>query len=115
MIQFRFATPNDNKQLIELTAASGMAGDIALRIDRKPDFFRLLNKRGESKVVVALDGDRIIGSLCVSLQQVYVGGDIFPLYYIGDFKVAEAYRHSGIGLHLCNEMADYIIPNGADL
>jgi hypothetical protein len=89
MITYRLATHNDNQQLIELTASSGMPGEISLRIDRKPDFFSLLNMRGETKVFVALEDDKIIGSLCVSLQQVYVGGEIFPFYYVGDLKVAE--------------------------
>ncbi len=115
MIAYRLATNNDNQQLIELTAASGMAGEISLRIDRKPDFFSLLNMRGETKVFVALEDDKIIGSLCVSLQQVYVGEEIFPFYYVGDFKVAEPYRNKGIGLQLCNELANYVVPAGADL
>lgn len=115
MITYRLATNNDNQQLIELTAASGMIGETALRIDRKPDFFKLLNMRGETKVFLALDNETIIGSLCVSLQHVYIGGQIFPLHYIGDFKIAETYRNKGIGLQLCNEMADYLLSIGADL
>lgn len=115
MIKYRLATNNDNQQLIELTAASGMAGEISLRIDRKPDFFRLLHMRGETKVFVALEDDKIIGSLCVSLQQVYVGGEVFPFYYVGDFKVATSHRNKGIGLQLCNELANYVVPAGADL
>jgi ribosomal protein S18 acetylase RimI-like enzyme len=115
MITFRFATREDNQQLIELTAATGMMGETALRIDRSPDFFRLLDKRGESRVIVALDRNRIVGSLCVSLQQVWVGGQIFPLHYIGDFKVAATHRNMGIGLQLCNELANDIVPRGADL
>ena len=109
------ATSCDNQQLIALTASSGMAGEIALRIDRKPDFFKLLEMRGETTVFVALDGETIIASLCVSLQQVYVGGEIYPLRYIGDFKVAEEYRKKGIGLRLCDNMADYVICNNSDL
>ncbi len=115
MINYRLATPDDNQQLIELTAASGMSGDIALRIDRKPNFFKLLEMRGDTKVFVALHHNKIVGSLCVSRQQVYVGGHIYPLQYIGDFKVAEEYRHKGIGLQLCDNMADYVISNNADL
>jgi ribosomal protein S18 acetylase RimI-like enzyme len=115
MIIYRLATHNDNQQLIELTASAGMAGEISLRIDRKPDFFSLLNMRGESKVFIALEDDRIIGSLCVSLQQVYIDGQIFPFYYVGDFKVAASHRNKGIGLQLCNELANYVVPAGADL
>ncbi|MEP7145246.1 MAG: GNAT family N-acetyltransferase [Ferruginibacter sp.] len=115
MLRYRLANKGDNQQLIELTAASGMLGVTPLRIDRKPDFFKLLQMRGDTKVFVALDGETIIGSLCVSLQQVYVGGQIFPLQYIGDFKVSASYRNKGIGLQLCNEMANYVISVGADL
>ncbi len=115
MIKYRLATYEDNQQLITLTASTGMAGETAIRIDRNPDFFSLLKMRGETKVFIALDDDTIIGSLCVTLQQVYVGGQVFPLQYIGDFKVAVAYRNQGIGLQLCNEMADYVISQGADL
>ncbi len=115
MITYRLATKEDNQQLIGLTASTGMMGETALRIDRKPDFFSLLAMRGETKVFVAVDNGTIIGSLCVTLQQVYVGGQILPLQYIGDFKVAAAYRNKGIGLQLCNNMADYVIAVGADL
>ncbi|MEO6722393.1 MAG: GNAT family N-acetyltransferase [Ferruginibacter sp.] len=115
MISYRLANKEDNLQLIRLTAASGMMGETPIRIDRNPDFFKLLNMRGDTKVFVALDGEVIIGSLCVSRQQVYVGGEICPLQYIGDFKVATSYRSQGIGLQLCNEMADYVVSCGADL
>jgi ribosomal protein S18 acetylase RimI-like enzyme len=115
MIRYRLATEEDNQQLIELTASTGMMGETTLRIDRRPDFFSLLKMRGETKVFVALDGDTIIGSLCVTLQQVYVGGQVFPLQYIGDFKVAGSHRNKGIGLQLCNDMADHVISVGADL
>ncbi len=115
MITYRLATREDNQQLIELTAATGMMGQTGLRIDRQPDFFRLLDKRGESRVFIALDGTQIIGSLCVSLQQVWVGDQILPLHYIGDFKVAGTHRNMGIGLQLCNELANDIVPGGADL
>ena len=73
-----------------LTSATGMMGEASLRIERRPDFFRLLHMRGESKVFVALDGCLIIGSLSVSTQKVYVGGEVYPLQFIADFKVAEA-------------------------
>lgn len=115
MINYRLATREDNQQLIDLTAATGMDGEIALRIDRKPDFFKLLNMRGDSKVFLALDGDIIIGSLCASLQHVYIGGHIFPIYYIADLKMLESFRNRGIGMQLSNELANYLISIEADL
>ncbi len=115
MIRYRLAEHSDNQQLLELTASTSMQGDISILIDRQPDFFKLLENRGETKVFVALDEDRIVGSLSVSSQRVYVGGEILPVQYIGDFKVHESYRNKGIGLMLCNEMADYVISAGSDL
>jgi ribosomal protein S18 acetylase RimI-like enzyme len=115
MIRYREATKKDNHQLIELTASLGMKGETGLRIDRKPDFFKLLQMRGETTVFVALDDEHIIGCLCVSRQEVYVSGEVYPLQYIGDFKVAEAYRNKGIGLQLCNNLADFVIARDADL
>ncbi|OFX52963.1 MAG: hypothetical protein A2066_20715 [Bacteroidetes bacterium GWB2_41_8] len=115
MIHYRLATNDDNQQLIELTSASGMTGDIALRIDRKPDFFKLLNMRGESKVFVALDGDRIVGSICVSQEEVYVAGEIHTLQYFGDFKIAESYRNKFIGFRLCESLEKHVLAIGADL
>ena len=115
MIQIRLATPKDNEQLIALTASSGMSGEVALRIDRQPDFFRLLEMRGKSNVFVALDGPMIVGSLSVSQQQVYLGGEIHPLLYIGDLKIAKGYRNKGLGGQLCDEMANYATSIDADL
>lgn len=115
MISYRLATRADNDQLIRLTANSGMMGETGLRIDRNPDFFKLLDMRGDTKVFIALEEDTIIGCICVTRQQVYVGGQIFPVQYVGDFKVAAAFRNKGIGLHLCNEMADYVVSSGSDL
>ena len=115
MIQYRLATNADNQQLIQLTSASGMTGEIALRIDRKPDFFKLLNMRGESKVFVAVDENLIVGSICVSREEVYVDGQIYPLQYFADFKISEPYRNKTIGYRLCKELENYVLEIGADL
>ena len=115
MVKFRIATAEDNPKLIHLTASSGMAGDIGLRIDRSPDFFSLLKLRGDTKTFVAEEHGNIIGCICVSLQQVFVDGEIYPLQYVGDFKVLEEYRNQGIGLQLCNEVAEYALSQNADL
>jgi hypothetical protein len=58
MVRFREATDEDNQQLIQLTATAGMAGDVGLRIDRKPDFFALLKMRGTTKVYIDEENDK---------------------------------------------------------
>ena len=114
MIKYRLATHEDNSQLIALTSSSGMPGKMSLRIDRNPDFFRINELRGETKVYVAVDGVKIVGSISVSDQTTFINKKTFPLYYISDFKVAKAYRNQGIGLQLTNEVVKYLETQDAD-
>jgi ribosomal protein S18 acetylase RimI-like enzyme len=114
-ISYRLACKADNEQLLGLSSGAEMAGETGLRIDRFPDFFGLLQMRGDTKVFIALDDQKIIGSLCATLQYVYVGGKVYPLQYVGDFKIHKSYRNQGIGLRLCDEMASYVISVGSDL
>lgn len=115
MIIFRKGTESDNQQLIDLTALSPMEGDISLRIDRSPDFFALLKLRGESTVFVAENNQKIIGCICASRQEVFIGGKITQVYYVGDFKVADSYRNKGVGYELTKRLEDYLISVDADL
>ncbi|MBC2838992.1 GNAT family N-acetyltransferase [Robiginitalea sp. SC105] len=115
MISYRTATAGDNSQLLSLTRSSGMSGTIALRTDRDPDFFAIMKLRGESRVFVALDGEKLVGSICVSKEEVFVSGGNTPLFYITDFKVDPAYRNLGIGLELTWEVVRYLVARKADL
>jgi len=114
MVRYRLADINDNKQLLELTMQAGMPGKMALRIDRHPDFFKLNNLRGKTKVYVAHEEEKIVGSICVSDQIVFINKKKYPLYYISDFKVAQTYRNLGIGLQLTNRVVEYLETQNAD-
>ncbi|NNK76576.1 MAG: GNAT family N-acetyltransferase [Maribacter sp.] len=114
MVYYRLADFKDNKQLLELTKSVGMPGKMALRIDRHPDFFKLNNLRGESKVYVAIEGTKIVGSICISDQIVFIDKKRYPLYYISDFKVALTHRNLGIGLQLTNMIVEYLETQNAD-
>jgi len=80
MIRYRLADLKDNQQLLDLTMQAGMPGKMALRIDRHPDFFKLNNLRGETKVYVALDDTKIVGSICVSDQIVFIDKKQYPIF-----------------------------------
>ncbi|SHO59547.1 GNAT family N-acetyltransferase [Algoriphagus zhangzhouensis] len=114
MIEYRLATREDNQKLLDLTSNSGMAGNMALRIDRFPNFFALNKLRGKTYVYVAIEGSTIVGSICVSDQEVYINGNQTPLFYISDFKVAPSHRNMGIGLQLTNEVVKYLESKDAD-
>lgn len=115
MIFYRTATFQDNGPLLELTRSVGMSGTIAIRTDRDPDFFGLMALRGPSTVFVAVDGKQIVGSICVSREEVYERGVRSLLYYISDFKVHPEYRKRGIGLQLTCQVVDFLEENQADL
>ena len=61
-VELREAVASDNQQLVELTAACPMRGELALRMDRGPDFFALHRLEGErSNLGVAERAGRIVG------------------------------------------------------
>ncbi len=69
-------------------------------IDHGPtyaDFFRQL---GDAHFLVALDGDRVAGSLCGVAREARLGGRRVPTMYLCDFKLAATHRGRGFGRHL---------------
>jgi GNAT superfamily N-acetyltransferase len=94
----REATPADNEQLIALAAACAMEGEIALRIDRAPDFFALNRLEGERwRLAVAEMGERVVGCIAISERRAYVNGIEMRTGYVGDLKVHPAHRDTRIG------------------
>src|SRR5881409_148887 len=96
-LQLRDATPQDNDALIELAAACTMHGDIALRVDRAPDFFALNRLEGEtSRVGVVTDrNERVVGCVAAARRAAYVNGVERTIGYVSDLKVHPAARRSG--------------------
>jgi ribosomal protein S18 acetylase RimI-like enzyme len=114
-LKIRIASGADNDSLLELASSASMDGDTSLRIERYPDFFSLLKYRGESIVFVAEGEGKITGCISLSLQDVFVDGEIHQVYYIGDLKVLPQFRGYGIAVKLCNAVQDYLEESGADL
>jgi ribosomal protein S18 acetylase RimI-like enzyme len=93
----REATPGDNEQLIALSAACAMVGDISLRIDRGPDFFALNRLEGERwRLGVAESAGRVVGCVAVSERRAFVNGREMRTGYVGDLKVHPHYRDTRI-------------------
>jgi GNAT superfamily N-acetyltransferase len=91
---------SDNDGLVSLSSLVPMKGKLTIRVDRKPDFFGLLEARGSSFVIVAETNSRIVGSLSVSAVPVYLNGTVDTAYYLADFKVHPDFRKSKLGLDL---------------
>ncbi|MBD0831575.1 GNAT family N-acetyltransferase [Aestuariibaculum sediminum] len=115
MVKYRLATYKDNDQLLKLTSATAMPGTISLRIDRFPDFFRLNELRGETKVYAAEDNGLIIGCISVSRQNVYLLNKAHPMWYVSDLRVAATHQKKGIALGLVQETYKYLKRVEADI
>ena len=113
--QIRRAIEDDNEGLLALTRATPMAGTIALRIDRDPDFFALLRMRGESIVYVALQGSEVVGSISAALRTVYISGEPETAAYVGDMKVHPRFSGSRIALNLTQTLEAHLRSAGIDL
>ena len=96
-LQLRDATADDNEALIELAAACTMRGDIALRVDRSPDFFALNRLEGDaSRVgVVTDDAGEIVGCVAAARRDAYVNGARSVMGYTSDLKVHPRARRTG--------------------
>jgi predicted N-acetyltransferase YhbS len=114
-IEIRQANEADNDGLLALTRAAPMAGTIALRIDRDPDFFALLRMRGESVVYVAVRGREVIGCISAALRTVYISGVPETAAYVGDMKVHPRLSGSRIALRLIQALEAHLRSAGIDL
>lgn len=111
----RPATLHDNEDLLALTASNPMQGAISLRIDRKPDFFRILQVRGESITYLLEKDEQVVGSFSASRSRVYIQGKPATIYYLSDLKVASGYRVGLYAFRLIARMYAYLQSKEADL
>ena len=114
-IRIREASRDDNAALLALTATSAMGGRIAVRIDRGPDFFRLIDRRGAGVLLVAEHRGSLVGSLSATVMPAYVGGREDRIVFLGDFKVSPAYRGSGLAVRLLRAMQHRMRDGGPDV
>jgi len=114
-VHIREAERADNAALLALTASSPMGGRIGVRIDRAPDFFGLLDRRGPGVVLAAEHGGNLVGSLSAALMTLHVNGAPERIWFLGDFKVATPYRGSGLAVRLLRAMRVRLRDDGPDL
>lgn len=92
-VTVRPAVASDNADLVALAAACPMRGDLALRIDRGPDFFALHGlENGRSHVAIAERSGKVIGCVSVSERKAYLNEVESATGYVGDLKVHPMHR-----------------------
>jgi GNAT superfamily N-acetyltransferase len=106
---------SDNDGLLMLTSMTPMDGEISIRSDRYPDFFRLLDLRGNNRVLVAEDEGRIVGCVSAARLEVYVDAQPESVDYLGDLKMHPDYQRTGLAVRLLKAMHLRLAAAGADL
>ncbi|HEX6085934.1 MAG TPA: GNAT family N-acetyltransferase, partial [Thermoanaerobaculia bacterium] len=90
MIAFSLAAPADDAGIRRLLATNPMPGRIRLRFEREPSYFA--GCAPETDVLVARDGERVVGVACRTMQKLYVNGAAEEVGYLGQLRVDRAYR-----------------------
>jgi hypothetical protein len=92
-----------------------MDGRIGLRTERNPDFFSLLNERGENTTFVAEKDNEIIGCYSVSKSKVLINTKQVDIHYVSDLKIDNRHRGGLAAYRLVHKMKEYLIECDADL
>ena len=103
-VRVRRASASDSAGLVQLTRSCPMQGDLALRIDRGPDFFALCRCRGDGFTLVAENAGTIVGCVSVAHRLSYVGGKPVMTGYVGDVKIRPDHRCNGLARRLLREV-----------
>jgi len=111
----RTARLNDNDKLVELARLTPMQGTISICIQRQPDFFSLLHKKGEPHVLVAEEDDMIVGCVSIVKVEMVLLNRPTTFHYLCDLKVHPQYRNKKVATQLCQAMHEYLIEIGGDL
>jgi len=112
----REAVPKDSGKLLELTSLTAMKGAIGLRIDRQPDFFRLLHL-SESFIVLVAENNlqEITGCFAATKNYMCIEDKKSIVYYLRDLKVHPKYNGSMLAYSLVKKMYQRLLKEGADI
>lgn len=111
VVQLRDATPADHEALIALDGTAPHAG--AALIQARRDFFARPAAYGRSRVIVAEEGGRLIGLLCVALTAVRVAGQSCLAGYLFNIRVDPAVQARGLGSAITKAGAQWLEDEGA--
>jgi hypothetical protein len=103
-VGLRRATAADGPALVSLARNCPMQGEVALRIDRAPDFFALARCRGDGYTLVGDEHGQIVACVSVARRAAYIHGKRTVIGYVGDMKVRLDRRGSGLARRLLAEI-----------
>jgi len=93
----REATAADNEALLELERSSPLElGDVEIALDRSPDYFACLSLQEDSRVMVAEDAGRLVGTCAAARHSVPLLGTQRSLLYIQKGRTLPQYQRQRI-------------------
>lgn len=111
-MDIREARPDDNDELMALQEKCPQGKKLIASVVNTPDFFARTKAYQSSKVNVALDGDRIIGSAAMAIRNAVVNGEVGRVGYGFQAFVAPEYRRKGVINLLRQDCEEYAIQQG---
>jgi len=94
-----------NEQLLALTRACPMDGNISIVIEREPDFFALLAAKGDYRVLLARVNGEVIGTFALVIKEAYINQKSHRTGYLCDLKIHPDYRDKSVAFRLMKLMA----------
>lgn len=96
-IEIRLANETDNNQIIELVKKYPTSSDsLSYVVDRSPNYFKFAELQGYNHKVLVAISDKILGSLVVSFDKVYLDNSILDISYTCDLRVDPSVRKTGV-------------------
>lgn len=96
-IKIRLADINDNQQIIELVKRYPTSSSLSYVVDRAPNYFKLCELQGyDYKVLIAEANNKVLGSLVISFNNVYLEHKVQNIAYTCDLRVEPFIRRTGI-------------------
>ncbi len=114
-MRIRTALPKDNEQLVALARLTPMHATITICMERDPNFFSLIHRKGTAEVLVAEEDDCIIGCVSIVKENMILLEEPVTVHYACDLKVHPNHRGKKIGTMLSEAMKEYMVSHGADL
>lgn len=92
---YRVATRRDEVDLRALLRGNAMGGWVSLSMEREPDYFTPLLPDDEHLTIICRDRwtNAPVGMCARSVRPAYINGEIRPMGYIGELRVAPGYRN----------------------
>lgn len=92
-VVFSLATAADDAAIRRLLSSSPMPGRIRVRFEREPSYFAGFSPASaHPQVLVARDGDQVVGLACREVRTLYVNGKKEEIAYLGQLRIAPAHR-----------------------